>query len=320
MAGLNASVLIPYHHGIAGISAGLVSTGALYPLELIKTRMQVFQKDAGYSSTYQSLRSVLRSEGASGLYRGMTPALLASSGSWGGYFYFYELSKKRKLGLLNSGNANYGDDDPAAAVKNQKLGVTDHLLSGVEAGVMLVFIFNPIFLVKTRLALQGADPNKAKYRGMVDALTTIVREEGVKGLYQGLVPALLLTSHGAVQFAAYEYMKEKMTTFGNAETTPAWVKNVVNPLQSLLLGGVSKIIASTSTYPYQVIKSRLQQRGEKGVYKYKGTFDCARSLWREGGVPAFFRGIVPNILKVAPGAALTFFVYEETLKLLRLSA
>ena len=310
---MNLTSLGPYHHLIAGTSAGLASTSVLYPLELIKTRMQVFQKEAGYSTTFQSLRSVLKSEGTSGLYRGMTPALVASSGSWGGYFYFYELSKKRKLGLLNNGDANYGDE----SVKNQKLGVTDHLLSGIEAGVMLVFIFNPIFLVKTRLALQGADPNKAKYRGMYDALSTIVREEGVKGLYQGLVPALFLTSHGAVQFASYEYMKEAMTNFSNADTTPVWAKNLIDPLQSLLLGGVSKIIASTTTYPYQVIKSRLQQRGDKGVYKYKGTLHCATSLWREGGVPAFFRGIVPNILKVAPGAALTFFVYEQTLKALR---
>ena len=51
------------------------------------------------------------------------------------------------------------------------------------------------------------------------------------------------------------------------------------------------------------------------MYKYKGTIHCAVELWKEGGVVAFFRGIVPNLLKVAPGAALTFYVYEETLKI-----
>ena len=108
-----------------------------------------------------------------------------------------------------------------------------------------------------------------------------------------------------------------MNKFASSDSTPVWMKNIIDPLQSLLLGGVSKIIASTTTYPYQVIKSRLQQRGEEGVYKYKGTIHCVTSLWKEGGMAAFFRGIVPNILKVAPGAALTFFVYEETLKFLR---
>ena len=47
-----------------------------------------------------------------------------------------------------------------------------------------------------------------KYKGGIDAFRTIFREEGIRGLYQGLLPAILLTSHGAVQFATYEYMKD----------------------------------------------------------------------------------------------------------------
>lgn len=70
---------------------------ALYPLELIKTRMQVISDSAGtYRSLTRSFREVLRNEGVKGLYQGMSPALLGASGSWGGYFYFYEKSKERK--------------------------------------------------------------------------------------------------------------------------------------------------------------------------------------------------------------------------------
>lgn len=84
-------------HLLAGTTAGLVSTAGLYPLELIKTRMQVIDgRDNDYRTMRSSLRVVLRNEGFKGLYQGMSPALFAASGSWGGYFYFYELSKKRK--------------------------------------------------------------------------------------------------------------------------------------------------------------------------------------------------------------------------------
>jgi len=78
-------------------------TGALYPLELIKTRMQVISDSTGtYRSLTKSFSQVLRNEGVKGLYQGMSPALVGASGSWGGYFYFYEQSKERKLRKLQS--------------------------------------------------------------------------------------------------------------------------------------------------------------------------------------------------------------------------
>lgn len=74
-----------------------ILTGALYPLELIKTRMQVINDNTGtYRSLTKAFGQVVRNEGIKGLYQGVGPALFAASGSWGGYFYFYERSKERK--------------------------------------------------------------------------------------------------------------------------------------------------------------------------------------------------------------------------------
>jgi len=311
---------------VAGTLGGLVSTVALYPLELIKTRMQVAEASTRaawrnpYGSVLGSLRLVVRNEGAAGLYQGLTPAIIASAGSWGGYFYFYEHSKSRKLAA-------------AAGSGRQGLTTVDHLASGVEAGAILVLLFNPLWLVKTRLALQGTTGGPgataaaatatapapatstaaARYTGVGDALRTIVREEGVAGLYKGVVPALFLTSHGAIQFAVYEWLKALSAAGGDGQQ-PAWV--------SVVIGGTSKIVASTATYPYQVVKARLQQREAPGglaAPRYSGMLDCVAKTWRLEGGLGFFRGVVPNALKVAPSAALTFVVYEEVLKLLALA-
>lgn len=111
----------------------------------------------------------------------------------------------------------------------------------------MVCVTNPIWLVKTRLQLQVNGEGQSKhYRGFFDAMKTIIREEGPLGLYRGFIPAMFLTSHGAIQFAFYEKMKYLFQGFTgkDAGEQPAWV--------SMGLGGISKIVAATATYPYQV--------------------------------------------------------------------
>jgi hypothetical protein len=89
---------------VAGTIGGTAATGLLYPLELIKTRMQVIDDSSGvYRSLRKAFTNILRTEGVQGLYQGAVPAVFAAAGSWGGYFYFYELSKKRKAQQLPEG-------------------------------------------------------------------------------------------------------------------------------------------------------------------------------------------------------------------------
>ena len=147
----------------------------------------------------------------------------------------FPCSQKRKLISISG--------DASAA----KLGTTDHLLAGVEAGAVMVCVTNPIWLVKTRLQLQvNGEGQTQHYRGFTDAVRTILREEGPLGLYRGFTPALFLTSHGAIQFAFYEKMKVLVRDFTGKDEgeQPAWV--------SMGLGGISKIVAAMVTYPYQV--------------------------------------------------------------------
>lgn len=84
-------------------------------------------------------------------------------------------------------------------------------------------------------------------------------------------------------------------------------------------------VASTATYPLQVMKARLQQRsqvievseitGEIIVTKreYSGVMDCAKKIWRNEGIYGFFKGCVTNAIRVAPSAAVTFVTYEFVL-------
>ena len=99
--------MIFFQHLISGTAAGFASTVALYPLEVVKTRMQVIENRQGaYGSLRSSLVTIFRMEGVRGLYRGLLPAVIASSGSWGGYFFLYEYFKQ-----INQ--TYYGSKQPA---------------------------------------------------------------------------------------------------------------------------------------------------------------------------------------------------------------
>lgn len=96
----------------------------------------------------------------------------------------------------------------------------------------------------------------------------------------------------------------------------------------LSLSFVNNSIASMVTYPLQVIKARLQQRSESVeitpegnvrpvLRKYSGVMKSIRRMWKREGIAGFFRGCIPNAIRVAPGAAITFLVYESVMDLLR---
>eukprot|EP00591_Stephanopyxis_turris_P004252 CAMPEP_0195516222 /NCGR_PEP_ID=MMETSP0794_2-20130614/7015_1 /TAXON_ID=515487 /ORGANISM="Stephanopyxis turris, Strain CCMP 815" /LENGTH=207 /DNA_ID=CAMNT_0040644761 /DNA_START=72 /DNA_END=695 /DNA_ORIENTATION=+ len=205
----------------------------------------------------------------------------------------------------------------------------------------MVLLTNPLWLIKTRMQLQlrlkgqetavASAGVKPQYSGLVDAVKTIIREEGPLALYKGATPALMLTSHGGIKFVAYEFLKGHFGNYTNSIRGGAGYHRTVrerveDSLGYLTMGALSKIIASTCTYPLQVIKSRLQQRSEAlqvtdsgkiNVVKreYSGVIDCSKRIWAREGFGGFFKGCLPNAIRVAPNAAITFVVYESVMDL-----
>lgn len=310
----------------AGAIAGIVTSILLHPIDLLKTRLQV--QDGVIHKEFSGLRNAVsrtwQAEGLSGFYKGVAPACVGNGLSWGLYMFFYEQAKRRRLASRTNSSAG----EPVA-----RLGPGDHMLAAWEGGTITTLLTNPVWLVKTRLQLQLDASGPGAYRGAVDAVRSILREEGPAGLYRGLAPALLLVSHGMVQFAAYEELKLALGTppggSGEAGTLS------VGP--GFVAGAASKFIATLVTYPSQVVRSRLQQRGGA----YAGVVDCVMrtaryvrfrmsrcALWhhrlplsrRQEGLRGFYRGLVANALRVAPSGAVTLVAYEQARGLLSAGA
>jgi solute carrier family 25 folate transporter 32 len=122
---------------------------------------------------------------------------------------------------------------------------------------------NPIWVVKTRMCTTTHNTPNA-YSGLMNGLKRLYLEEGVRGLYRGMVPALFGVSHGAIQFMVYEEMKKARNQLRHEEgiTSTDELNAKLSQSEYLIMAATSKVTASVITYPYQVLKSRLQASGD----------------------------------------------------------
>ncbi|KAK3433819.1 hypothetical protein EUGRSUZ_D01095 [Eucalyptus grandis] len=297
-----------WENATAGAVAGFATVAAAHPLDVVRTR---FQANDGrvvclpaYRNTAQALFTIARSEGLRGLYAGFLPAVLGSSLSWGLYFFFYGRAKERY-----------------SAKREESLSPGLHLASAAEAGALVSLCTNPVWLIKTRLQLQNPLHQTQPYSGFYDAFRTILREEGWRALYKGIVPSLFLVSHGAIQFTSYEELRKviiELKAKGRTER-PESADEMLNSVDYAILGASSKLAAILMSYPFQVIRTRLQQRPyTDGTPRYMDTWHVVKETARFEGLRGFYKGITPNILKNVPASSITFIVYENVMKLLRL--
>ncbi|CAO3617015.1 unnamed protein product [Mucor hiemalis] len=277
----------------------MVSTAFLHPLDLIKIQFQVdsarySEKRPVIGGTIRSFKSIIKDEGVRrGLYRGVSPNMAGATFSWGFYFGWYSLIKK------------YMKKDDEG-----KLSAVQHLTASAEAGALTAIMANPLWVVKTRMCTTTHNSPGA-YTGLLDGLKKLYLEEGVRGLYRGIVPALFGVSHGAIQFMAYEEMKKKRNEIRQAKGISSTDDHNAQLSQTeyILMAATSKVTATVVTYPYQVLKSRLQNRATRDTYT--GVVDCGKKIFQAEGYVGFYKGLAPNIIRVLPGTCITFLVYEN---------
>ncbi|XP_059864783.1 solute carrier family 25 member 48 isoform X4 [Delphinus delphis] len=270
------------------------------------------QAGTGYGSTLSCIRTVYRRESVFGFFKGMAFPL-TSIAVYNSVVFGVFSNTQRFL-------SHHRCQEPEAGSPRV---LSDLLLASMVAGVVSVGLGAPVDLIKIRLQMQtqpfreanlGLKPRVAAlgeqpaYQGPVHCIITIVRTEGLAGLYRGASAMLLRDVPGyCLYFIPYLFLSDWITPEAHTgpSTCAVW-----------LAGGMAGAISWGTATPMDVVKSRLQA---DGVYinKYKGVLDCISQSYQKEGLKVFFRGITVNAVRGFPMSAAMFLGYELSLQAIR---
>ncbi|KAJ1941664.1 hypothetical protein EC988_006700 [Linderina pennispora] len=290
-------------HALSGAGGGIISMALTYPLITVGTRLQVQRNNKGasaYNGNIDALVKIFSQEGISGLFSGLESAIFGAALTNGVYYYFFEAVKAAF----------------ERASQRKSMTTVESMISGAVAGAMTCIITNPIWVVNTRLTVK--QKKQADVEGAEAAPTTlstfaeIIREDGVLSLWQGIIPALILVINPIIQYTAFEQLKNKVESFRK-----------LGNMDFFLLGAVSKLAATSVTYPYILVKSRMQLKQSKNENeRYDSLMDGLRKVIKHEGIAGLYKGIESKLLQSVLTASLLFMskeaLFSYTIKLLLL--
>ena len=272
-------------HALAGAGGGLLSMTLTYPLITLSTRAQVESKRA-QSSTYDAVRRIVQREGITGLYAGLDSALFGISVTNFVYYYWYEWTRAWfENAAIKAGRAS------------RKLTTVESMIAGAIAGSATVLITNPIWVINTRMTARekevhsdevlpggegGSEKNQKSYKkkspSTIGTLLALIRQEGPSALFAGVLPALVLVINPILQYTIFEQLKNVLEK-----------RRRVEPRDAFLLGAFGKLMATSITYPYITVKSRMHVASKQGPKD--NMFESVRRIVREEGWVGLYKGM-----------------------------
>ncbi|KAI9656560.1 MAG: mitochondrial aspartate-glutamate transporter agc1 [Bathelium mastoideum] len=282
-------ILESAHHFALGSIAGAFGAFMVYPIDLVKTRMQNQRStrvgQLMYKNSIDCAKKVISNEGVLGLYSGVLPQLVGVAPE-----------KAIKLTVNDLIRGKFSE------AKTGKIWWPHELLAGGCAGAAQVIFTNPLEIVKIRLQVQGELAKKSSDVPKRSAMW-IVKNLGLVGLYKGASACLLRdVPFSAIYFPSYNHLKRDF--FGESPNKKLGI------LQLLTAGAIAGMPAAYLTTPCDVIKTRLQVEARKGEATYTSLRQCARLVWQQEGFRAFFKGGPARILRSSPQFGFTLAGYE----------
>ncbi|KAH8727118.1 mitochondrial carrier domain-containing protein [Phaeosphaeriaceae sp. PMI808] len=270
---------------LAGAFAGIAEHSVMYPVDLLKTRIQIINPAPGamYSGISNAMVTISRVEGFRALWRGLSSVVMGAGPAHAVYFASYEATKH----ALGGNEGGHEEHHPLAAAA-----------SGAAATISSDALMNPFDVIKQRMQMHGSI-----YKSVPQCAREVFRAEGIGAFYVSYPTTLCMTvPFTALQFMAYESISKVMNPTGRYD-----------PYTHCFAGGIAGGFAAGLTTPLDVIKTLLQTRGnatDAELRNVNGLWQAAKIIHQREGYRGYFRGLKPRIITTMPSTAICWSAYE----------
>ncbi|XP_033955151.1 tricarboxylate transport protein A, mitochondrial [Pseudochaenichthys georgianus] len=275
---------------LAGGIAGGIEICITFPTEYVKTQLQLDERanPPRYRGIGDCVKLTVQDHGLRGLYRGLSSLL---------------------YGSIPKSAVRFGTFDMLSNPMRDATGRLDNtrsLVCGLGAGITeAIVVVCPMETLKVKM-IHDQCSLRPRYRGFFHGISEIIREQGVRGTYQGLTATVLKQgSNQAIRFYVMNLLRN-------------WYKGDdpsrdMHPFITAIFGATAGAASVFGNTPLDVVKTRMQGLE---AHRYKSTVDCAFQILKNEGPQAFYKGTVPRLGRVCLDVAIVFVIYEEVVKLL----
>nr|VDC78831.1 unnamed protein product [Brassica rapa] len=283
----------------AGLFTGV--TVALYPVSVVKTRLQVASRDIAEKSAFSVIKGILKNDGVPGLYRGFGTVI---TGAVPARIIFLTALETTKISAFKLVAPLELSEPTQAAIANGIAGMTASLFSQA--------VFVPIDVVSQKLMVQGYSGH-AKYTGGIDVATKIIKSYGVRGLYRGFgLSVMTYSPSSAAWWASYgssqRVIWSRLLGYGSDSKATAAPSQSKIVLVQALGGIIAGATASSITTPLDTIKTRLQVMGHQE--NRPSAKKVVKDLIAQDGWKGFYRGLGPRFFSMSAWGTSMILTYE----------
>ncbi|ESW23366.1 hypothetical protein PHAVU_004G041200 [Phaseolus vulgaris] len=279
----------------AGLFTGV--TVALYPVSVVKTRLQVASKDTLERSALSVVKGLLKTDGIRGLYKGFFTVMTGTIPTRIIFLTALETTKVASLRMLEPFRLS---ETTQAAISNGVAGMTSSLLAQA--------VFVPVDVVSQKLMVQGYSGH-TQYRGGLDVARKVLRSDGIRGLYRGFgLSVMTYVPSSAVWWASYGSSKHYLWRFLGDNSCEEGAPSLPRIMLVQATGGIiAGATASCITTPLDTIKTRLQVTGLEKRISVK---QVVKDLIIEDGWKGLYRGLGPRFFSMSAWGTSMILAYE----------